>query len=699
MQDFESSRRSQVQLHWTSFLFALALVISAPDQVRAVTRIVPGNLTPEQNAKALKDSVAVANDGDIVLVRGGPYRFSPLGTAPHRKPLRITKNIQLIADQNRVVLDGGADKNFTGSYDSLCCSTSGTCTTGCSVVGQAQNPSACRWARNTTADSADAWPLLQINGFPSTARLNDRRNWTILIKNFTFRYSFRNAGYAHRLANPAGCGGSDCSSSTIQFFPGAGIEAWFTTVTVDSCYFHHNSTTRYAGQGGAVFSSASHITIKRSVFENNYGGYYGGAMFLSDGALGNCGPCCDADSFPHAAVRIKILDNVFRRNFGEYGGAFQLGSVGCSVAPFGQGIDTLTVRGNLMASNCASRFASPHSSAGSAVYIPSSARIASFRHNTIADNRGSDNGGAIYFNINGATVLPDSFRLNIVSGNVGGGLHLQCLTPGDNTCSGGADFCVQNILDNVEDNLFWNNRECNNSSAGAHVIVGLGRDIARYRAGGACADTLRFWTCNPPPGMSTECDTTASWRVRWANDPGIGWCTTPPKVQLTNKVCDPDFVDNPPTCPGIAYKLSCCSSPRVLSFGGAYPGYDRTPCAGTCQGTPNIVVSSMSGGSLPHSNPDSLNLRFEFATAVQADSFFVRFKRQDESSWRPTLICVGGVSTTSCSFNFCDSYGRTKAVYPCSPVYKYMWQARAGNCNGGVAWSQTKTFTALCITE
>lgn len=643
----------------------------------AAVHVVPGNLAPEQNARALKDTVAIATDGDVVYVRGGPYRFSPLAGAPHAKPLRIDKNIQLIADAGRVTLDGGAGVNFSGAYGAICDS--------CATVGYAENAAKCAWAKQ---DSANASALVAVN---ASSKTTDRRSWNVVLKNFTMQYSFRKGGYKHQKA------GENCTpcdthpDSILYFYPGAAVEAWFTSITIDSCDFRYNSTTRYAGRGGAVSTAASNVTVRNSLFEKNYGGYYGGALFASDGAMGSCSPCCDPDSFPHAVVRVRVLKNIFRENFGEFGGGFQIGSASCPTSnPNGYGIDSLVVRDNLVAENCVSRFAVNHHTAGSGIYIPAHATVVSLRHNTIAGNKNSDNTGALFFNYTNS-VMTDSVRLNIIAKNRGGGIHLQCRSFKDKQCLGGSDYCVQNTLRQMEHNLFWDNKQCDGSGTDAHVIIGQGREI-HVEPECPTQYLLQDWDC------SKACSTTTNWRVRWCDDPVIASCaSTTPCVETTNKVCDPGFTSSTP-CPAKDYRLHCCSSALVLDFGssGAHPGWNRSTCGdnGECPAALSVIASSMVHSVSPNPDPLYVNMHFKFSTDQQGDKFSVQWRFLGETGWPNSIACTG--PGANCIYSFCKSY-QANTVRECDPAGIIEWQAKAENCRGPGSWSATKRSNSPCI--
>ncbi len=728
----------------SSWILVGAIVLTHAGQVRATVYVVG---TTQTSATARAESLLIvvnclATDGDVVKVRKGSdgsavYQFapasgsnnprpgdcSPLGTR-NGKPLWVWKNIQLIADQDRIVLDGGAGSNFNSGVE-ICDGTS-----GCYADPRSTNPS-CDWVDQA---NSDANPLIAVNSFdPSTipatsTKTTNRRSWNVVIKNFEIRNSFRSGGY-NFLEHP-GC------TTQRSLYPGGAIEMWYTTATIEDCYLHHNSTTRYAGRGGAVFTSATGLTVKGSTIENNFGGYYGGALFMSEGAFGVGGPCCDLTSFPRDTCTVRIDNNIFRSNFAEFGGGFQFGSYACSSSeakPL-----TAIVRNTLISENCIYRFTSggpqvASGAGGSGVYVPSHAVIASFRQNTLVANKAKDNTGALYFQP-GARVMADSLRLNVFANNTGGGVYVSCRDAAADSCLPASvdptDWCVQGydppacspsqppwptnacrgVLQQVENNLFWQNKTCDNTQD-AHVLVGIGREMAETpgtTAPAVCTLGVTNWTCTSPATHCYNCanDQTClnnykHFRLLWADDPLLSNCGPQlgylPRVEVSNKICDPDFCS---TAAGSDFTVSCCS-PAIVAYVNGHYGWKRVPCSGTssCNGAAAITESSMAAYSSPAcSGCTSMGLNFEFDTTYPAPEFEVRFRLQGASPWT-VLPCTGPGGY--CYYILCK-HEKATTSYNCD-TYKFEWQARVKNClnAGWTDWKPTtpKKFTAYCITE
>jgi hypothetical protein len=397
----------------------------------------------------------------------------------------------------------------------------------------------CRWVKQAYADTVS---LIVVNRSRTSRHLQNAAN--LRIENFEIRNSFRkwqSTQHNHWFNDSGSSCGTGCGWRILPLISSAGIEIWRANITIENCRLWRNSTTGYAGRGGGIFASSSNLTVNNCTFEENYGGYYGGGLFASDGAFGSCSPCCDLASFPRDSVTVTVTNNRFRNNLAEFGAGLQLGAHWCNTTS--QMELKTVIQNNSITDNCSSRFGNPqhdHQDGAPAIYIPGGpnnntrVKVLSLRSNKILRNKATDNAGAILFSSLWVQISTDSFRLNTIGGNIGGGVHVWCRQKaGGDSCTAQYPQCANEILAQMKDNIFWKNRECDTLRTGeAHVILGQARAEGQPTTGCHPSFALQNWVCNAT--SQSSCNSTTNWRALWCSSSCPD--TTEPCVRVSNVI-------------------------------------------------------------------------------------------------------------------------------------------------------------------
>lgn len=195
----------------------------------------------------------------------------------------------------------------------------------------------------------------------------------------------------------------------------------------------------YQCRGGAVFAIGDTLIAEDNLFENCHGGYYGGAVFVTGGALGGleCGQTGRQAWLPCEPALGQFERNIFRDCFAQFGGALQV-TIGGNKAPPGTWVPgyprtKLILIENLFTGNMSRDYVAglhPHSG-GYAVYSGTE-EFEITRNTFVSNNQGHNfevrNTGTLAFPY---AVSPNSYcRENIFAFNRGGGVTFDCTQGG-----------------------------------------------------------------------------------------------------------------------------------------------------------------------------------------------------------------------------------------------------------------------------
>jgi hypothetical protein len=291
---------------------------------------------------------------------------------------------------------------------------------------------------------------------------------------------------------------------------GAGIQVWNSKARILNNNIHDISGGHYDCRGGAIFAIGDSVVIQDNTLEDNFGGYYGGAIFVTSGAMGGLectSPNRDPD-LPCDMAWADIRRNIFRKNIANFGGAVLLarGGFDSNGPPWTDiPINQCFVEENLFVGNSVREFDAGHPHSGaSAMYVATP--TFSIKRNTVVSN----NWGHNYVIRNTAAVaIPwppypfDSYvKQNIFSDNRGGGLVFGCA----------AEEFAYNTF-NTAYNIFFNNFACNGTVFNFGIGSVRGGDyldcIAPHDTTLNCCPSSNprsFPCCSPPVAGATPCE-------------------------------------------------------------------------------------------------------------------------------------------------------------------------------------------------
>jgi hypothetical protein len=223
---------------------------------------------------------------------------------------------------------------------------------------------------------------------------------------------------------------------------------YLSSLTIGNSTFTNNSNPN--NYGGALYGSASVLTITNSLFSGNVATYYGGAVYISGGTI--------------SIANSSFVNNSSTAN-GYYGGAIYINSgtsasiQSCNFSGNGAGYGgavsdynaPLTILNSAFTNNSAAN-------QGGALYLQSNGVNANITASTFSGNTAGDAGGAIYRyygTVGQVTKLTNTTISSNTANNWGGGMALY-------NYSGGLDLNNVTIANNTAQNG-------NNSAGGGGI--------------------------------------------------------------------------------------------------------------------------------------------------------------------------------------------------------------------------------------